>query len=531
MPTLQELITQALRAKNVGAVKADPGQKAADEYTYATEPFDVMKRTRDYGPLNPVIDFFTPSRADIFSAGMTKAAVLGGKALAGTKAALPVAKAAVLGPFVRTSKNVPYNVGLVTRPRSPQDWADYYNVGLDRLKEALGSVVAPTPTKVEYPGGTDIILPPKEIPVEDIAKTLGNTVVMQTQGDATRLGTLRQLSPRPGEVQRITPGIGLEAGSDYQRRRIIANANPEDINRIRAWAADQTALKNAVREAADVADKMDAPLIIAPSGMGYGGAGAMPTFLGSVQRAIMGHSDPGRRQQFIADVVNDPAVRAAWNRKANWTKAPRGVPRVADPNAVLDQMAEGDVPLFFQWLQMPGTFGMKLRGAVGHRASLVSKNKNWTDVAGDLVGQQTAILDPRMMAFPQSAIGSSFALVDPKQPFTRLSGHGTYQEGVRGLDYLGGLPPGINLSSYGFPRMREHTAQFPQLEHPFRREISPSPQHHRRGETTNEHMYISKRMAEMLQNSVQEAQQRGRYEDYQKIMDQWRQIFESPGAK
>ena len=96
MPTLQELITQALRAKNVGAVKADPGQKAADEYTYATEPFDVMKRTRDYGPLNPVIDFVTPSRADVFSAGLAKAAVLGGKALAGAKAALPVAKAAVL---------------------------------------------------------------------------------------------------------------------------------------------------------------------------------------------------------------------------------------------------------------------------------------------------------------------------------------------------------------------------------------------------------------------------------------------------
>lgn len=430
-----------------------------------------------------------------------------------------------IAPSIQTGKNAPYNVGLVPRPRSVQDWADYYKVPIERLVEALRSVVAPTPTTVEYPGGADIILPRREIPVEEIANTLGNTVVMQTQGDATRLGTLGQLSPRRGEVQRITPGINLEAGSDYQRRRTIANADPEDINIIRAWAADQTALKNDIREAADVANEMDAPLIIAPSGMGYGGAGAMPTFLGSVQRAIMGHSDPGRRQQLIADVVNDPAVRNAWNRKANWTKAPRGVPRVADPNAVLDQMAEGDVPLFYQWLQMPGTFGMKLRGAVGHRASLVSKKKNWTDVTGDLVGQQTAILDPRMMASPQSSIGSSFAIVDPTQPFTRLSGHGTYQEGVRGLDYLGGLPPGINLSSFAFPRMREHTAQFPQLEHPFRREISPSPQHHRRGETTNEHMYISKRMANVLQNSVQEAQQRGRYEDYQKIMDEWRQIL------
>lgn len=97
MPTLQELLAAALRARNVGAVQADPEQRAADEYTYASEPFDVMKRTRDYGPLNPVVDFFTPSRADVMSAGLAKLGLLGGKAAMGAKAAMPLIKQAILG--------------------------------------------------------------------------------------------------------------------------------------------------------------------------------------------------------------------------------------------------------------------------------------------------------------------------------------------------------------------------------------------------------------------------------------------------
>ena len=36
MPTLQELIAQAMRAKNVGAVKADPYGKAQAEFDYAS---------------------------------------------------------------------------------------------------------------------------------------------------------------------------------------------------------------------------------------------------------------------------------------------------------------------------------------------------------------------------------------------------------------------------------------------------------------------------------------------------------------
>jgi hypothetical protein len=141
MPTLQELITAALQAKNVGSVKADPGQRALDAYTYATEPFDFMKRTRDYGSLNPVMDLLTPGRADVGTGVVRKLGINAATALmAGT------VKDAILGTGVQRMA-APRKMSANALENMRRRYAgDFY----DKVKE-MGQTAADT-LRAEWPG-------------------------------------------------------------------------------------------------------------------------------------------------------------------------------------------------------------------------------------------------------------------------------------------------------------------------------------------------------------------------------------------
>lgn len=96
MPTLQELITQALRAKNVGAVKADPYGKAKAGYHYATESPDLLKSAIAQLPKSAqsAAGMVAPSRADLLTMGGSKIGAGLGKLLTGGTGAV---KKAVLG--------------------------------------------------------------------------------------------------------------------------------------------------------------------------------------------------------------------------------------------------------------------------------------------------------------------------------------------------------------------------------------------------------------------------------------------------
>jgi hypothetical protein len=82
MPTLQELITQAMRAKNVGAVDVDPYGKVQAEYDYATQPPDAIQALVARAPerIRPLAELLAPSRADLLTMGASKV----GKAILGT---------------------------------------------------------------------------------------------------------------------------------------------------------------------------------------------------------------------------------------------------------------------------------------------------------------------------------------------------------------------------------------------------------------------------------------------------------------
>jgi len=75
-------IAQALRAKNVGPVAVDPAAKAQLEYDYATQPPEVIQQGIAMLPesVQPVAEFFAPSRADLLTAGVTKLGSLAAKA-------------------------------------------------------------------------------------------------------------------------------------------------------------------------------------------------------------------------------------------------------------------------------------------------------------------------------------------------------------------------------------------------------------------------------------------------------------------
>jgi hypothetical protein len=75
-------IAQALRAKNVGPVAVDPAAKAQREYDYATQPPEVIQQGIAMLPeaVQPVAEFFAPSRADLLTAGVTKLGSLAAKA-------------------------------------------------------------------------------------------------------------------------------------------------------------------------------------------------------------------------------------------------------------------------------------------------------------------------------------------------------------------------------------------------------------------------------------------------------------------
>jgi hypothetical protein len=96
MPTLQELITQALRAKNVGAVKTDPYGKAKAGYDYATEPPELLKSAIARLPKSAqsAAGMVTPSRADLLTMGGSTIGAGLGKLLTGGTGAV---KKAVLG--------------------------------------------------------------------------------------------------------------------------------------------------------------------------------------------------------------------------------------------------------------------------------------------------------------------------------------------------------------------------------------------------------------------------------------------------
>lgn len=82
-------IAQALQAKNVGPVAADPSGKAQREYDYATQPPEVVRQGIAMLPksVQPVAEFFAPSRADLLTMGATKLGTLAARAAGMTKPA------------------------------------------------------------------------------------------------------------------------------------------------------------------------------------------------------------------------------------------------------------------------------------------------------------------------------------------------------------------------------------------------------------------------------------------------------------
>ena len=75
-------IAQALQAKNVGPVAADPSIKAQREYDYATQPPEVVRQGIAILPesMQSVAEFFAPSRADLLTAGVTKLGTMAARA-------------------------------------------------------------------------------------------------------------------------------------------------------------------------------------------------------------------------------------------------------------------------------------------------------------------------------------------------------------------------------------------------------------------------------------------------------------------
>jgi hypothetical protein len=75
-------IAQALQAKNVGPVAADPSSKAQREYDYATQSPEVVRQGIAMLPesMQSVAEFFAPSRADLLTAGVTKLGTMAARA-------------------------------------------------------------------------------------------------------------------------------------------------------------------------------------------------------------------------------------------------------------------------------------------------------------------------------------------------------------------------------------------------------------------------------------------------------------------
>lgn len=75
-------IAQALQAKNVGPVAADPSSKAQREYDYATQPPEVVRQGIAMLPesMQSVAEFFAPSRADLLTAGASKLGTMAARA-------------------------------------------------------------------------------------------------------------------------------------------------------------------------------------------------------------------------------------------------------------------------------------------------------------------------------------------------------------------------------------------------------------------------------------------------------------------
>lgn len=95
MPTLQELIAEALRAKNVGAVNADPYGKLQAEYDYASQPPEFIQAGLQRVPerVRPLAELLAPSRADILTMGASKV----GRGLAKAAGVGGTVKDAILG--------------------------------------------------------------------------------------------------------------------------------------------------------------------------------------------------------------------------------------------------------------------------------------------------------------------------------------------------------------------------------------------------------------------------------------------------
>lgn len=198
MPTLQELITQALRAKNVGAVNADPYGKLQAEYDYASQlpVFIQAGLQRVPEPVRPIAELLAPSRADLVTMGASKV----GRGLARAAGLGGTVKDAILGTGVR-------------RMAQPPTWLKSRGVFERNVPDLQGTVEAD----------------PR------MAGVFAQTPTQKKTG-TPRVGELTQIiadSPavRKGLEADIEKGMGLGGPEWYNSAPILSRLDPETFRR------------------------------------------------------------------------------------------------------------------------------------------------------------------------------------------------------------------------------------------------------------------------------------------------------------
>lgn len=187
MPTLQELLAEALRAKNVGAVNADPYGKLQAEYDYASQPPEFIQAGLQRVPerVRPIAELLAPSRADLATMGASKV----GRGLA---------RAAGLG---GTVKDAILGTGMQRMARDERFW---HPIG-------VGKKLAQTVEELD-----------KGI----VRESAGRPIVDVTPFDLSRLEG-SALMPVPGDrtaanvnvvkIAGVPIHVAAEGGSDYAR--------------------------------------------------------------------------------------------------------------------------------------------------------------------------------------------------------------------------------------------------------------------------------------------------------------------------